>query len=329
MRHHHHLTLEERELIMKYQTLAYSISKTAAELHRSKSTISRELKRNCKNTEYLPSAAQQEYEKRRKRSRRHKLLEDPRLYKYVKERFLEDQWSPEQITGRLRYEKSPYRISHNTIYRAIYAGMFDEKNLSHGNRGSIRKLRHRGKSRHTKNYEEKRGKITISHLISERPKEANERSRLGDWEGDTVAGKTGKACLVTLTDRRSRYLTGGKSPLKKADPVNEVIIRSLKGQPLKTITPDRGKEFAKHSHVTEKLDQVQFYFPLPHHPWQRGTNENINGLLREYFPKGQDLTDIDEEFIQSVFDKLNKRPRKCLGFRTPYEVYYSKSLRLI
>ena len=131
-----------------------------------------------------------------------------------------------------------------------------------------------------------------------------------------------------MADRKSRYLLGGKSVAKKADPVNEVIIRSLKGQFLESITPDRGKEFAKHDLVTEELDQVQFYFPLPHHPWQRGTNENTNGLLRECFPKGQDLTDISEEYIQSIFDKLNKRPRKCLGYGTLFEVYYSTLLRL-
>ena len=171
-------------------------------------------------------------------------------------------------------------------------------------------------------------KDTDQPSVLKKAERSKERSRLGDWEADTVAGKTGKACLVTLADRKSRFLPGGKSAARKADPVNEVIIRSLKVQFLESITPDRGKEFAKHDLVTEELDQVQFYFPLPHHPWQRGTSENTNGLLREYFPKGQDLTDISEEYIQSVFDKLNKRPRKCLGYRTPFEVHYSTLLRL-
>lgn len=107
-----------------------------------------------------------------------------------------------------------------------------------------------------------------------------------------------------------------------------MMIGSLKGQPCETITPDRGKEFAKHTVVTEALEKVQFYFPKPHHPWQRGTNENTNGLLREYFPKGRDLTDVSEEYIQKMYDKLNKRPRKCLGYKTPYEVYYSTVLQL-
>lgn len=120
----------------------------------------------------------------------------------------------------------------------------------------------------------------------------------------------------------------GKADEKKADPVNKVMIRVLKDQPLKSITPDRGKEFSKHSEVTAALDDVQFYFPRPHHSWQRGTNENTNGLLKEYFPKGKDLTDITDDCIQSKIDELNKRPRKCLGYKTPYEVYYSTSLHL-
>lgn len=116
---------------------------------------------------------------------------------------------------------------------------------------------------------------------------------------------------------------------KKSALVKEATIQLLKEEPLCTITPDRGKEFTAHPDITEELNQVQFYFPLPRHPWDRGTNENTNGLLREYFPKGKDLTDIPEEYIQEKVDELNKRPRKCLGYKTPYEVYYSETLHLI
>ena len=144
-----------------------------------------------------------------------------------------------------------------------------------------------------------------------------------------MAGKTGGSCLVTLVDRKSRFLTGGKASFKKAADVNEVMISALADQPLESITPDRGKEFARHKEVSEALDQVKFYFPLPHHPWQRGSNENTNGLLREYFPKGETLDDKSDELIREIFDKINKRPRKCLGYRTPYEIYYSTELRLV
>ena len=173
-----------------------------------------------------------------KKCRPKKLLEDSELYAYVKDKFLNEQWSPEEIDGRLKLEKSKWSISYSTIYRAIYDRMFDEPHLSSGNRGAIRKLRHRGKSRHTKGYVERRGQIVISQDIDERPAVANERSRLGDWEGDTVAGITEKACLVTLVDRKSRFLIGGKASEKKAEQVNKVMIVSLKGQPCETITPD-------------------------------------------------------------------------------------------
>ena len=325
---YHHLTLEEREMVMKYQAIGYSISRIAILLGRNKSTISRELNRNSVKRDYIPSAAQKLYQKRRESCRPRHKLDDPVLYQYVKDRFLLDQWSPQQIEGRLALEKATVQISYSTIYRAIYSGKFNESHLSRGNRGAIRKLRHHGKTRHTKGYEEKRGKIQISHELSERPAEAQLRSRLGDWEADTVAGKTGRSCLVTLVDRKSRFLVGGKACVKKAAPVNEVMIAVLKDQPLESITPDRGKEFSEHRKVSEALDAVKFYFPLPHHPWQRGSNENTNGLIREYFPKGEDLDDKSDELIQQAFDKINKRPRKCLGYRTPYEVYYSTELRL-
>lgn len=176
--------------------------------------------------------------------------------------------------------------------------------------------------------EERRGKFPVSHDISERTAVAVHRSRRGHFESDTVAGKKGNACLVTLVDRKSRYLLGGKADQKRADAVNTVIIELLRGQPLHSITPDRGKAFSKHAKVTKALDGVKFYFPKPHQPWQRGTNENTNGLLREYFPKGKDITDISNNYIQEKIDELNLRPRKCLGYKTPYEVYFSKTLHL-
>lgn len=329
MNHYHHLTLSEREDILRYHSQGLTITEIAKKLHRNKSTISRELSRNSKDGKYSPSKAQESYQKRRKACRRHKILEDRKHYEWVKSCFLEHQWSPEEISGRLKYEKADWNISYNTIYRAIYAGMFDPKGLSHGNRGAIRQLRHRGKSRHTKDYVEKRGKIPISNDLKDRPEEANNRSRIGDWEGDTVQGKPRRACIVTYVDRKSRILLARKAAQKASDPVKEATIELLQGEPCYSITPDRGKEFAKHAEISEELDQVQFYFPLPRHPWDRGTNENTNGLLREYFPKGMDLTDVSDDYIQEVVDELNHRPRKCLGYRTPYEVYYSVTLHLV
>ena len=203
--------------------------------------------------------------------------------------------------------------------------MFDTvvQRQSKGNRGAIRKLRHRGKSRHSKNYVEMRGKIPISNPLSARPKEANCRQRLGDFEA--VVGENGKACLLTLTDRKSRFLICRKLDKKNSECMKNAMIEALTGQPLFSITPDRGKEFSQHSEVTKELN-VEFYFPPPHHPWERGTNENTNGLLREYFPKGQDLTNVCNEYLQTKVSDLNNRPRKCLGYRTPAEIYFSTSL---
>lgn len=328
MCHYNHLTLIEREKIMYFHAQKYSVSAIARELHRSKSTISRELRRNADDGFYQPASAQHRYTQRRARCHPHRRLDDPKLRSYVRDKFLNQQWSPEEISGRLALEHHKVIISDNTIYRAIYAGLFDDPHRSHGNRSVIRKLRHHGKSRHKKGRTETRGKIRISNDISKRPAGAENRSRRGHWEGDTVAGKVGRACIVTLVDRKTRYLVGGKAAGKCAADVNAVMIAAWQGQPVRSITPDRGKEFAKHAEVTEALDGVKFYFPQPHQPWARGTNENTNGLLREYFPKGQDISDIPEEYIQEMFDKLNYRPRKCLGYKTPYEAYYSKTLHL-
>lgn len=146
-----------------------------------------------------------------------------------------------------------------------------------------------------------------------------------------MAGKTGSACLVTITDRCSRYLLEGKITKKHATLLADKMISMLSaisGQYVKTITPDRGKEFAKHNQISSALNGVQFYFPDPHAPWQRGTNENTNGLIREYLPKSFDIALYSDGEITGLVDKLNKRPRKCLGWKSPYEVFFAKSLHL-
>lgn len=323
---HKHLTLLEREKLALALAKGQKISQIAKELCINRSTIYRELKRNTCHGEYFPTLAQQAYQKRRLRCRRKKVLADCSLYLRVARLFLDQQWSPQQIASRLRLEGTGC-ISYATIYRAIHAGIFDSLVQPDGHRSANRKLRHRGKSRHTSNYEEKRGRIAISHSIEERPKEADERLRVGDWEADTVLGQKGKACLVTLVDRKTRFLLCRKAGRKTADCVTKIMIACLRGMPLHSITPDRGKEFSNHAAVTAALN-VEFYFALPHHPWQRGTNENTNGLLREYFPKSQDFSGLSDTYIQAQVNKLNFRPRKCLGYLSPYEALFSKVLHL-
>ena len=327
-----HLTIDEREQIFLLFNQGNSIRLIAKKLDRSSSTISRELARNKEQLKYSPSVAQKNYEKRKTNCGRKRLLNNPELKALVKKLFLNEQWSPEQIAHRIQFEKATFTISFNTIYRAVYRGDFNESNLSSGNRGAVRKLRHKGKTRHTKNYIEKRGKISVTHTIHERPTAANNRSTVGHWEADTVAGKTGKACLVTLTDRKTRYLLAEKVEKKISVHVRDSIIHLLADLPKnkrKSITPDRGKEFSKHREVTQCLDKIPFYFAGPHSPWQRGTNENTNGLLREYFPKTADLTGCSKDYIHTCIDKLNKRPRKCLGWKTPHELFFGKVLHLI
>ena len=334
MSHYHHLSITEREKILVLRTEGKSLRAISAEIGRSVSTVTREIKRNSRPDEsYSAVEAHRKYRKRRKKCRRHKLLSDVRLMETVKHLFLELQWSPEQISNRLLYENSMFKISYSTIYRAIYAGLFDtpEQRHSKGNRGAIRKLRHRGKTRRRRGTIETRGKIVISNRIQERPKEAESRQVIGHWEADTLAGKTGSACLVTITDRCSRYLLAGKVTKRYSASVAEKMIALLFALPkkkLKSITPDRGKEFSKHSSVTQALNGLQFYFPDPHAPWQRGTNENTNGLLREYLPKSFDIALSSEEDITNFVNKLNFRPRKCLGWKSPHEVFFNQLFHL-
>lgn len=317
-----HLTLLERESIMIMRSQGKKITEIALLIGRSPSTVSRELKRHSL-PEYRASLAQQRYHQHRQKCRAVAKLKQAIYRELIYDKILENQWSPEQLSERLKLEKGELSISYSTIYRAFSSGWFDM-----GERKAGRKLRHRGKTRQTKNHLEKRGKITISHPLEERPISAQNRSRVGHWEADTVLGVTGGACLVTLTDRKSRFELAKKVSAKKSALVAEAITALLKHQVIRSITPDRGKEFAKHRLVTEALG-VQFYFPEPHQPWQRGTNENTNGLLREYFPKQQDINQWSDEDIQLVVDKLNLRPRKCLGWKTPYEIYFKKSLHLV
>ena len=192
----------------------------------------------------------------------------------------------------------------------------------------IRKLRHRGKKRHTKDYVENRGKISISHTIQERPKDANNRTRIGGWEDDTVAGKTGKSCLVTLTDRYYRFLKIQKVAVKKSKLVIEAMVKMLEPLTKHTVTPDRGKECPYHQKLCDQL-KIEVYFPDPHTPWQRGTNENTNGLLREHFPKESDVTLVNDQIIQLWKNKLNNSPQKYLNWKTPYEVFYGESMHLM
>ena len=320
MCHYHHLTLLE----------GLSISAAARSLGRSKSTISRELRRNTpKYGPYIPCRAQRQYAKRRKVCHRKKilLLNQP-LFLLIKDKFLNHQWSPEQIAGRMKQEGKPC-VSYSTIYRAIYARLFNRKNMKRGYLGAQRCLRRGGHTGRNSHPARAKDRYWDARPLSKRPDIANRRERIGDWEADTIVGRGHRSCLLTLVERRSKYLLCKKVRTLKVAAVTSAMLECLHGQSIFTITPDRGAEFEGWQTIEAELPGIAFYFPPPYRPQDRGTNENTNGLLREYFPKGTDFMEYTDEYIQSKVDELNHRPRKCLGYRTPYEVYHNKVLHLI
>ena len=329
MCHYHHLTLlEEQASILLASGL--SISAAARSLGRSKSTISRELRRNTpKYGPYIPCRAQRQYAKRRKVCHRKKilLLNQP-LFLLIKDKFLNHQWSPEQIAGRMKQEGKPC-VSYSTIYRAIYARLFNRKNMKRGYLGAQRCLRRGGHTGRNSHPARAKDRYWDARPLSKRPDIANRRERIGDWEADTIVGRGHRSCLLTLVERRSKYLLCKKVRTLKVAAVTSAMLECLHGQSIFTITPDRGAEFEGWQTIEAELPGIAFYFPPPYRPQDRGTNENTNGLLREYFPKGTDFMEYTDEYIQSKVDELNHRPRKCLGYRTPYEVYHNKVLHLI
>lgn len=330
MGRYHHLSIEEREDVMFLRGQGKGVREIARAIGRDKSTVSRELRRNsCAASTaspwYRASTAQRRYESRRRSCRRPRLLDDPERLELVRARVLEGRWSPEQLEGRILLERPDLAVSDTTIYREIRSGRLDR---CIGGRRAAARLRHGGRRRKRRDGSEPRGKIKVSHELSECPAEADARSRVGDWEGDTVAGRAGGACLLTMVDRMSGLVAGGRSPSKRKGPVREAMVSSMRGRPCRTVTLDRGKEFAEHALFTREVG-AECYFCPPHHPWKRGTNENTNGLLRQYFPKGCDLDAVGDEEVQAVYDELNRRPRERLGWRTPYEVYHSTVLHLL
>lgn len=322
MGHRVHLTLSEREDIMMMRRDGKGVCEIARAIGRDKSTVSRELKRNSCERFYRAPTAQRRYSERRLACRRPAILDDEPVLALVGDKFLNEQWSPEQIEGRLALEPGASPVSDTTVYRAIRSGRLDARI---GGRKAAKRLRYRGKRR--KGPSERRGKIEVSHEVSERPAAAEDRSEPEHWEGDTVAGKAGGACLLMLVNRRDGFLVGGKCRHKTAKCVRDKMPKSLKGQPLASVSSTAARS-SRHAQVTREIG-VEFYFALPHHPWQRGTNENANGLLREHFPKGESLGRVSEKRVQEAHGKLNRQPRKRLGYRTPYEVHCSKTLHLI
>mgnify|MGYP002641111815 FL=1 len=304
------LTREQRYQIKALLDTDVPRGKIAETIGVSSSTISRELKRNLGERGYRPKQAHEKALTRRKK--KSNLRISAKTWTLVEKELRED-WSPEQVSGRLRMSK--IFVSHERIYQYVYA----DKRAG----GSLWKhLRRLKKYRKRAGGRDRRGKIPNRRSIEERPAIVEERSRIGDWEADLILGKNHQGVAVTLTERKSRFTLLRTLPSKHAKPITQVIIELLQWDArLKTITFDNGKEFAGHEEVSSALD-ADCYFAHPYSSWERGTNENTNGLIRQYLPKSRNLKEISMKEEIMVMDKLNSRPRKCLDFMTPYEVFF-------
>lgn len=333
MSHYRHLSIEEREKLYLLHGQGKSFRCIAAELGRSPSTISREYKRGrCWRNPYLPSRAQYRYEKRRLKCGKKRILADPGARKVVRG-LIERHWSPEQISNRLKLEDNALQLSWITIYRAVWAGVFDAPRPSNGHKKYadyfVHKLRKKGRKRRKGGG--RQGQFEIRHTIDERPLECENRTVTGHFEADSVLGTRKGARIVNLVDRCSRFTLIAKVGSADAQMAQTAMCGMLSRLPEEaaiSVTPDRGHEFARYREVESAFPNVTFYFPPPHSPWKRGTNENTNGLIREYLPKKKDMTPVSDEQMQLIADSLNLRPRKCLNWRTPLEIFSNKLLHL-
>ena len=317
MKSYHHFTTLERECLLVLLQKNMSLRKIAAELGRSPSTISRELSRNAK--EYRPSLAEKRYREQRAHCRRKRILEDPAIRGMVRELIGRHYWSPEQVCERLKKEGSSVSISTSTIYRGFDNGLLWDTLRFY--------LRHKYKTMGKRR--ESRKRSCFVKLINNRPKEAQNRTELGHLEGDTITARGTDSCIVTLIDRKSRYLYAGRVPSKKTEDMNSAIVSLLARSkvPIKSITFDQGIEFS-HPEALEQQLNIDVFFAHPHSPWEKPSVENINGLLRQFYSKYNALEDVLEEDLNTVVFKLNLRPRKCLGWLSPFEVYFGKVLHL-
>lgn len=316
------LSSAEREEISRGVVAGHSIRSIAASLKRAPSTVSREIRRNEGRDGYRASHADQAAWDRARRPKRCKLALHPSLALRVADK-LQRHWSPEQIAGWLRrtYPKDRNgQVSHETIYRTLYIqsrGALKKELLAH-----LRRTRAMRRSRHHTQKTDNHGRITNTVSISERPASAEDRAIPGHWEGDLLFGNRNSQ-IATLVERQTRYLMLVKVGSKDTETVVNALIKNARRLPTelyRSLTWDRGKEMADHRRFT-LATEIQVYFCDPHHPWQRGTNENTNGLLRQYFPKGIDLSVVSQAKLNAVARQMNERPRKTLGYETPAERY--------
>jgi IS30 family transposase len=307
------LTHEERYQIYILKKAEYDQTQIAELLGRNKSTISRELRRNLGLRGYRPDQAHnlallRRYDKAQPRI-------GDQVWQLV-EALIREEWSPEQVVGRVAMEQG-VSISHEWIYQYIYADQRSGGDL-------YRFLRCQKLRRKRYGIYSRRGTIPNQVSIDDRPAIVDSKRRIGDWEGDTVIGKGHRGALVTLVERKSLYTVIRAVLYKTAEAVRNAVTDGLTPyiDRVHTITYDNGREFADHEGMASDLE-TQIYFAHPYSSWERGLNENTNGLIRQYFPKNRDLRTVTKREVEKAMDKLNHRPRKSLGYRTPYEVFFN------
>lgn len=300
------LTEGKRYQISALLAEGYSKASIARALCVHPATIGRELMRNSTEKGYHPEQAQQIAVDRKKSAAKYTVSQEAVMFT---ELMLEHQWSPEQISSIAN--KIDISVSHEWIYQYVAQDKANGGTLYTHLRQGHKKYR-KGK------YKKRRSPIVNAVSIEQRPESVNSRERLGDWEADTVIGKRGTGVFVTLAERKTRFYLVKRVDSKHADVVKDALIDMLKPykDDVHTITFDNGGEFAKHEAVAEALD-ADAYFAHPYSSFERGLNENFNGLLRQYFPKGMDLSEVTEKEVNAVQERLNLRPRKCLGYKQP------------
>jgi IS30 family transposase len=310
---YHQLTSEERYALSLLRKQGLSQRLIARALDRHPSTISREVRRNQRQRCYRAKDADDIARTRRRVSRRYRRLSEAEWALICS--MLKKLWSPEQIVGRLR-KRGVVLVSHETIYRYLWADRRRGGTRYRYLRGSLKWRRKR------KGSYDSRGRLAGKRAITERPPGAQNRSRVGHLEGDTMIGSSDRHCVLTMVDRKTGYVSIGKLEGRTAEEANRKAIELLgrPGRRTRTLTLDNGTEFHGYKEI-EEATGARVYFAAPHHAWERGTNENTNGLIRQYLPKRQSMAGVDQRRCDWIARELNERPRKRLGYRTPAECY--------
>lgn len=309
------LTLEQRYQIYAMKKAGFKQKQIAAEILVHPSTIGRELSRNTGKRGYRAKQAQRKAAERKLSKVRKRIT--PQIWKLVETYLTEQQFSPEQISGYLKLHNLG-KISAEHIYQYILVDKQSGGSLYLNLRSQKKRRKRYGKN-------SRRGQIPNKISISERPAIVAEKTRLGDWEVDTIIGKNHHQAIVSLVERKTKYCLLAKVARKTAILVEDAACRKLARHKdrVQTITSDNGREFANHEQIARSLE-ADFYFANPYHSWERGLNENTNGLVRQYFPKQMAFEQITDEQVQAVENKLNSRPRKTLGYRTPNELFFKE-----